>query len=77
MLAFYLVLSLAINLLQGIRILSLQSYVQELLARGELLPIQFDRTAEISLGYINIYFGTTREDDPSFGPTWNVTRLNH
>jgi hypothetical protein len=36
--------------------------------------IQFDRTAEISLGYVNIYFGTTREDDPTFGPTWNVTR---
>ena len=36
--------------------------------------IQFDRTAEISLGYVNIYFGTTREDDPVFGPTWNVTR---
>jgi hypothetical protein len=36
--------------------------------------IQYDRTAEISLGYVNIYFGTTREDDPSFGPTWNVTR---
>jgi len=36
--------------------------------------IQFDRTAEISLGYVNIYYGTTREDDPTFGPTWNVTR---
>jgi len=36
--------------------------------------IQYDRTAEISLGYVNIYFGTTREDDPSFGPTWNITR---
>jgi hypothetical protein len=36
--------------------------------------IQYDRTAEVSLGYVNIYFGTTREDDPSFGPTWNVTR---
>lgn len=36
--------------------------------------IQYDRTAEISLGYVNIYFGTTREDDPSFGPIWNVTR---
>jgi hypothetical protein len=36
--------------------------------------IQFDRTAEISLGYVNIYFGTTREDDPTFGPSWNVTR---
>ncbi len=36
--------------------------------------IQFDRTAEISLGYVNIYFGTTREDDPTFGPTWSVSR---
>jgi hypothetical protein len=36
--------------------------------------IQFDRTAEISLGYVNIYYGTTREDDPTFGPTWNVSR---
>ncbi len=36
--------------------------------------IQYDRTAEISLGYVNIYFGTTREDDPTFGPTWNVSR---
>jgi hypothetical protein len=36
--------------------------------------IQYDRTAQISLGYVNIYYGTTREDDPTFGPTWNVTR---
>ena len=35
--------------------------------------IQYDRTAQISLGYVNIYYGTTREDDPTFGPTWNVT----
>ncbi len=36
--------------------------------------IQYDRTAEISIGYVNVYYGTTREDDPSFGPVWNVTR---
>ncbi|WP_180541950.1 peptide-N4-asparagine amidase [Nevskia soli] len=36
--------------------------------------IQYDRTAEISIGYVNVYFGTTREDDPTFGPTWKVTR---
>ena len=36
--------------------------------------IQYDRTAQIQLGYVPIYYGTTREDDPTFGPTWNVTR---
>lgn len=36
--------------------------------------IQFDRTATVSINDVNIYFGTTREDDPTFGPTWNVTR---
>jgi hypothetical protein len=36
--------------------------------------IQYDRTAQIQLGYVPIYYGTTREDDPTFGPTWNVSR---
>jgi Peptide N-acetyl-beta-D-glucosaminyl asparaginase amidase A len=36
--------------------------------------IQFDRTASIYLGHVNIYFGTTPEPDPSLGPTWHVER---
>ena len=36
--------------------------------------IQFDRTANIQLGYVNIYFGTTEEPSPTSGPSWNVQR---
>jgi Peptide N-acetyl-beta-D-glucosaminyl asparaginase amidase A len=34
--------------------------------------IQFDRTANIWLGGANIYFGTTAEPSPSFGPRWHA-----
>ena len=36
--------------------------------------IQFDRTAEVSIGYANVYYGTTREDSPTFAPSWHVQR---
>lgn len=35
---------------------------------------QFDRTARLALGRTNIYFGTTPEPSPSFGPTWHIER---
>lgn len=34
--------------------------------------IQYDRTANIWLGGTNIYFGTTAEPSPTFGPDWHV-----
>ncbi len=34
--------------------------------------IQYDRTANIWLGATNIYFGTTAEPSPNFGPSWHV-----
>ena len=34
--------------------------------------IQFDRTANFWLGATNIYFGTTSEPSPNFGPSWHV-----
>ncbi len=34
--------------------------------------VQFDRTANIWLGGTNIYFGTTAEPSPTFGPDWHV-----
>ena len=36
--------------------------------------IQFDRTAAIYVGHVNIYYGTTPEPDPSLGPSWHVER---
>ncbi len=36
--------------------------------------IQFDRTAEVSLGYVNVYYGTTVEDSPDLGPNWHFER---
>ena len=36
--------------------------------------IQYDRTANIQLGYVNIYFGTTEEPSPTSAPSWNVER---
>jgi hypothetical protein len=34
--------------------------------------IQYDRTANFWLGPTNIYFGTTAEPSPNFGPSWHV-----
>ena len=36
--------------------------------------IQYDRTAAIYLGHANIYYGTTAEPSPSFGPSWHIER---
>ncbi len=36
--------------------------------------IQYDRTANIQLGYVNIYFGTTEEPSPTSAPSWTVQR---
>lgn len=35
---------------------------------------QYDRTASIWLNDVNLYFGTTEEPSPDFGPTWHVER---
>ena len=35
---------------------------------------QFDRTARISVGHTNVYFGTTMEPSRLVGPTWHVER---
>ena len=35
---------------------------------------QFDRTATVFVGGVNIYFGTTMEPSRSLGPTWHVER---
>jgi Peptide N-acetyl-beta-D-glucosaminyl asparaginase amidase A len=36
--------------------------------------VQYDRTAIIDLGYVNIYFGTTPEPGQSLSPSWHVER---
>lgn len=36
--------------------------------------IQYDRTAQISIGKVNVYFGTTSEPNPSSGQYWHVER---
>jgi len=36
--------------------------------------IQYDRTANIWIGPVNIYFGTTAEDDPSDARSWHIER---
>lgn len=36
--------------------------------------VQFDRTAIIDLGYVNIYFGTTPEPGQNLAPAWHVER---
>ena len=35
---------------------------------------QFDRTAIVDLGFVNIYFGTTPEPRSSLSPSWHVER---
>ncbi len=35
---------------------------------------QFDRTAQITVGRTNVYFGTTMEPSRDVGPTWHVER---
>jgi hypothetical protein len=35
---------------------------------------QFDRTAQVSLGHVNIFYGTTPEPTHTFGPSWHVER---
>ncbi len=35
---------------------------------------QFDRTAEIAVGHVNVYFGTTPEPSASVSPSWHVER---
>ncbi|MGH9434387.1 MAG: peptide-N4-asparagine amidase [Terriglobia bacterium] len=35
---------------------------------------QYDRTASIWLKGVNLYFGTTEEPSPGFGPSWQVER---
>lgn len=35
---------------------------------------QFDRTAVVDLGYVNIYFGTTPEPRHNLSPSWHVER---
>src|ERR1700678_3667233 len=35
---------------------------------------QFDRTAQISIGFVNVYYGTTPEPTSTLGPTWHAER---
>ena len=35
---------------------------------------QFDRTAQIALGHVNIYYGTTAEPSAAVSPSWHVER---
>jgi hypothetical protein len=36
--------------------------------------IQFDRTASIYVGHVNIFYGTTPEPTPTLSPSWQVQR---
>jgi hypothetical protein len=35
---------------------------------------QFDRTAQIALGHVNLYYGTTAEPSSTLAPSWHVER---
>jgi hypothetical protein len=35
---------------------------------------QFDRTAQIAIGHVNVYYGTTAEPSASVSPAWHVER---
>ena len=35
---------------------------------------QFDRTAQVSIGHTNVYFGTTMEPSRLVGPSWHIER---
>ena len=35
---------------------------------------QFDRTAQIAIGHVNVYYGTTPEPSQAVSPTWHVER---
>lgn len=41
---------------------------------NETAGVQFDRTAQVSIGFVNVYYGTTPEPTPSLGPTWHAER---
>src|SRR5271163_1480781 len=36
--------------------------------------VQFDRTAQVFLGHVNIYYGTTPEPGSTLSPSWHVER---
>jgi hypothetical protein len=36
--------------------------------------VQFDRTAQVFLGHVNIYYGTTAEPGTTLAPSWHVER---
>jgi Peptide N-acetyl-beta-D-glucosaminyl asparaginase amidase A len=35
---------------------------------------QYDRTAEVTIGNVNVYYGTTSEPSSTLGPTWHIER---
>jgi peptide N-acetyl-beta-D-glucosaminyl asparaginase amidase A len=35
---------------------------------------QFDRTAQIAIGHVNVYYGTTQEPSRTVSPSWHVER---
>src|SRR4029077_9260672 len=35
---------------------------------------QFDRTAQIAIGHVNVYYGTTAEPSAAVSPSWHVER---
>jgi hypothetical protein len=41
---------------------------------NETTGVQYDRTAQVSLAFVNLYFGTTPEPSATLGPTWHAER---